>query len=88
MKPLTIQKRKHYKRTKTIKIYKSLKNYHASENPNLREKKKRHGADTRKTNHMEQKADHRGGGKGRRQRGGQIKSKSIGIVKRSFGAEG
>ena len=36
---------------------------------------------------MEQKADHRGGGKGRRQRGGQIKGKSIGIVKKSFGAD-
>ena len=87
---MTIQKRKHYKRTKTIKIYKSSKNYHASENPNLREN--RHGEDTRKTRHMGHKADHRGGGKGRRQRGAaegeQIKSKSIGIVKTSFGAEG
>ena len=41
---------------------------------------------------MGHKADHRGGGKGRRQRGAaegeQIKSKSIGILGTSFGAEG
>ena len=41
--------------------------------------------------HLGQKADHRGGGKGRRQRGAaegeQIESKSIGSPKTSFGAE-